>query len=116
MNRCDMLQVQEDRSHSQSLQESFKQLGISFEGWKGITEESPKETSEKKDKCDLVGNSNILKIKVGGKDCEALIDTGSMITTVGEDFYQKELHHIEVKDLAGDCWRLRVLVGKVCHI
>ena len=92
--------MQEDRSHSQSLQESFKQLGISFEGQKGITEESPKETSGKKDKCDLVGNSNILKIKVGGKDCEALIDTGSMITTVGEDFYQKELHHIEVKDLA----------------
>ena len=91
--------MQEDRSHSQSLQESFKQLGISFEGRKGITEESPKETSGK-DKCDLVGNSNVLKIKVGGKDCEALIDTGSMITTAGEDFYQKELHHIEVKDLA----------------
>ena len=91
--------MQEDRSHSQSLQESFKQLGISFEGRKGITEESPKETSGK-DKCDLVGNSNILKIKVGGKDCEALIDTGSMITIVGEDFYQKELNHIEVKDLA----------------
>jgi dUTPase len=29
-----------------------------------------------------------------------LIDTGSMVTTVGEEFYREKLHHLEIKDLS----------------
>ena len=82
------------------MQKSFKLTRISFEGRKEVKpKRSPKKQEDKK-RCDLVGTSNVLKIKVDGNECEGLIDTGSMITTVGEEFYQKKLQHLELRDLA----------------
>ena len=41
-----------------------------------------------------------MKIRIGGKECDGLIDTGSMITTVGEEFYRKELNSLDIKPLS----------------
>ena len=73
----------------------FKLRTISFEGRKEIR--SHQQTSPK---CELVGESNVFKIKIEGKECDGLIDTGSMVTTVGEEFYRQELNNIEMKSLA----------------
>ena len=80
---------------------------ISFEGRKGIkrSEGSPKLEEKKcqgqrEEKCELVGASHVMKIRIGGKECDGLIDTGSMITTVGEEFYRKELNSLEIKPLS----------------
>ena len=41
--------------------------------------------------CRLLGNANEVMIELGGKDCLALIDTGSMISSVSEQFYKAHL-------------------------
>ena len=35
----------------------------------------------------LIGNSNISTVEINGKSASALIDSGSMITTLSEEFY-----------------------------
>ena len=47
--------------------------------------------SQNLQKCQLVGNSNEVDILVNGHKCTALLDTGSMITTVCEEFYERVL-------------------------
>ena len=46
---------------------------------------------EEREVCDLLGASNESTVFIGGVECTALIDTGSMVTTVGEDFYKQHL-------------------------
>ena len=58
--------------------------------------ESPYQVGDKhtdfdNSKCDILGSSNETTISVGGIQCPALIDTGSMISTIGEDFYRGQL-------------------------
>ena len=47
--------------------------------------------SQNSQKYQLVGNSNEVNILVNGHKCTALLDTGSMITTVCEEFYERVL-------------------------
>ena len=49
--------------------------------------------------CEVVGKTNEVQIEVEGVSCMALIDTGSMITTVSEEFYNQHLSAWELKDL-----------------
>ena len=48
-------------------------------------------TSSQSPKCDLLGHANETDVFVGGEKCKALVDTGSMITSVGESFYRDHL-------------------------
>ena len=41
--------------------------------------------------CDLLGHANETDILVGEERCLALVDTGSMITSIGESFYRDHL-------------------------
>ena len=41
--------------------------------------------------CDVVGKANECEVVVGGDRCMSLVDSGSMITSVGEDFYKEHL-------------------------
>ena len=45
----------------------------------------------KPERCKLVGQANEVEIYVNGNKCLALLDTGSMVTTVCEDFYNQTL-------------------------
>ena len=54
---------------------------------------------EKSPKCEVVGESNTTKMKIEDQETEGLIDTGSMVTTVGEEFYREKLHYLEIQDL-----------------
>ena len=49
---------------------------------------SPK---SKEDICELLGAANETTILIEGIESPALVDTGSMITSIGEDFYHKHL-------------------------
>ena len=48
-------------------------------------------TAVKPKVCDLVGGRNEAVILIGGEQCMALVDTGSMITTVGQQFFEDKL-------------------------
>lgn len=91
-----MLPMQEERTHCSLLQEVFKRRVISFVGRKGIRHKNTKKSPE----CQLIGDSNEVDIKIGGKTCKGLIDTGSMITTVGQDFYMEQLQQYPLKKLS----------------
>ena len=41
--------------------------------------------------CDLLGHPNEAEVIVGGVRCTALVDTGSMVTSIGETFYKEHL-------------------------
>ena len=43
--------------------------------------------------CDLLGHANEAQVLVGGEKALALVDTGSMITSIGESFYKEQLQH-----------------------
>ena len=51
---------------------------------------SPASTSDSP-MCNLLGPANETQIIAGEEPCMALVDTGSMITSIGEDFYRKHL-------------------------
>ena len=63
----------------------FKRQVTSGKGQPEVKEISPK---PKKDKCKLVGQANEVEILVNGHCCLALLDTGSMVTTVSKSFYE----------------------------
>ena len=69
----------------------------SFAGQQEVT------TSTSPNVCDLLGHANEADLIVGGRTCRGLIDTGSMITSVGEQFYKDHLQNKyplqEVNDL-----------------
>jgi hypothetical protein len=50
-------------------------------------------------KCDLVGAANEASLLIGGEKCACLIDTGSMVTSVGEQFYNRYLKKFKLQDL-----------------
>ncbi len=53
-----------------------------------------------KQRCQLVGNANEVNVLVNGHRCAALLDTGSMVTTVSHHFYeQKLMNECEMKSL-----------------
>ena len=41
--------------------------------------------------CDMIGGANESEVVIGGEKCLALVDSGSMVTSVGEDFYHRHL-------------------------
>ena len=47
----------------------------------------------------LVGPANEVKVEVEGQYCTALLDTGSMVSTISEEFYRDQLSHIEQRPL-----------------
>ena len=58
------------------------------------------EVTETSPDCNLLGHANEADVIIGGKQCLGLIDTGSMISSVGEDFYRKHLQdQYELHDL-----------------
>ena len=48
---------------------------------------------------ELVGNTTKVTIKVGAQECTALLDTGSTISTVSEQFYNNYLKDCELVTL-----------------
>lgn len=68
----------------QEQEERFKQAVISSVGQAEVTEfTSPN--------CDMLGPANESQVVVGDFRCLALIDTGSMFTSIGEAFHKKHL-------------------------
>jgi hypothetical protein len=53
------------------------------------------ETSE------LVGNANEAAVVAEGIDTSALLDTGSSVSTVSEEFFNSKLRHLELYDIQG---------------
>ncbi|MCU7801000.1 MAG: retroviral-like aspartic protease family protein, partial [gamma proteobacterium symbiont of Lucinoma myriamae] len=47
----------------------------------------------------LVGPSNEIDVQVNGVDCKALLDTGSTVTTISEQFYDNYLSNVTIKPL-----------------
>ncbi len=47
----------------------------------------------------MVGPPNEDIVSVEGIQCCVLLDSGSQVTTLGQDFYQKHLSHIPIQDL-----------------
>ena len=45
----------------------------------------------------LVGDRNVTSIVFGGRSCRALLDTGSQVTTVTEDFVQSSLPDVPIR-------------------
>ena len=75
-------------------EEAVKQALTSFEGQKEVissSSSSPSSESSQSPICGLVGHANEAEIVVGSKQCLALVDTGSMVTSIGEDFYRRYL-------------------------
>lgn len=52
-------------------------------------------------KGELVGTSNEADVTVAGIQTKALLDTGSCVSTISEDFYREHLPHIELQPLDG---------------
>ena len=72
---------------------------ISFTGQNGIHKRRrPKQMMQRVEKCDTIGTSNVMEVNVEGRKCTALIDTGSMITTISEGFLKK-VPDVEIRDL-----------------
>lgn len=68
-----------------SQQESFK-LGVTSHRGRSEVKSTPQSPS-----CSLLGHANETDVQLGDKICKALVDTGSMITSVGESFYKRYL-------------------------
>ena len=49
----------------------------------------------------LIGNSNESLVTIEGINTSALIDTGSCVSTVTKEFYEKHLNHIELQPVQG---------------
>ena len=49
----------------------------------------------------LIGNSNESSVTIEGINTSALIDTGSCVSTVTKEFYEKHLNHIELQPVQG---------------
>ena len=47
----------------------------------------------------LVGPANETYVKVNGKDVLALLDTGSQVSCISQNFYETHLSHLEIKSL-----------------
>ena len=47
----------------------------------------------------MIGEANETSLLIEGIDCNSLIDTGSMISTLAEWFYKKHLHHLGIEDI-----------------
>lgn len=50
-----------------------------------------KQTTKRVERCELIGHSNEVEVLINGRKCMALLDTGSMVTTVSQDFYEQHL-------------------------
>lgn len=69
---------------------TFKLIRTSVQGQSGVLlQQSPITTDN--DSCDLLGKASEKKVLFGGKECLALVDTGSMVTSISEDFYRCNL-------------------------
>ncbi len=52
---------------------------------------SQENSATEKDVCDLLGVANETKVVIQGFECLALLDTGSMISSISEKFYRDHL-------------------------
>ena len=60
------------------------------------------EQQTREDDCDLehlVGKSNEAPIGIEGISTSALLDTGSSVSTVSQDFYQRNLSHLDLHQI-----------------
>ena len=47
----------------------------------------------------LVGSANETKVEINGVKCSALIDSSSMVSTISEEFLQRNLLYLPVNTL-----------------
>lgn len=58
-------------------------------------------TENRLDKKDLVGSSNESEVSICGIKTKALLDTGSCVSTINEEFYNTYLSHLELRPVEG---------------
>ena len=75
------------------MQETFKLRKTSDKGHSGVSccQRPRKEGDKTESHCELLRHPNEATVLLGGQKCSALIDTGSMITSISEDFYREKL-------------------------
>lgn len=49
----------------------------------------------------LIGPTSVVKVKVNGKPCSALLDSGSQVTIIFETWYQKHLTDVPIQPVSG---------------
>ncbi|XP_036433704.1 uncharacterized protein LOC118812695 [Colossoma macropomum] len=49
----------------------------------------------------LIGPSSVVKVKVDGKPCSALMDSGSQVTIIFEDWYRSYLSNVPIQPVSG---------------
>lgn len=49
----------------------------------------------------LVGPSSLVSIKINGQLCNALLDSGSQVTIIFEDWYNKHLNNVPIQPVSG---------------
>lgn len=52
-------------------------------------------------KSNLVGSSNEAVVSIEGQTTKALVDTGSCVSTVSEEFYKRQLPHLKLHPISG---------------
>lgn len=88
--------LQTEGAFVQELQSAFKRKLIPFGGQKGVSNRKHNHSPT----CDLVGGSCQIGITIEGKTCTALLDCGSMVTTIGKPFFDRELSHLTLQPLS----------------
>ncbi len=49
----------------------------------------------------LIGHANEVPVNINSKQCTALVDTGSQVTTVSSSFYDMHFHHLPLQSCQG---------------
>ena len=89
-----MLEFWHDRSPSGQLP-CVKLLGTTVEGRTvGVMQLSPNTDSEQLDTGLMVGEANESEVLLENIECQALLDTGSTVSTVSEQFYKDHCSHL----------------------
>ena len=94
---------------------AFKQVNASFEGQ---TRSMCDKTSPNKDllRAKLIGDANEGVIYVSEEEVIALIDTGAMVSTISEGFYESMESQSDLKDLSALRLDLKAANGEKYHI
>jgi transposase InsO family protein len=78
----------------QVIQQAFKLPVTSLAGHIEVSRNGKSPT------CQLVGDSNEAVVLIGGRECLALIDTGSQVSNLSESYYRKHLPEFQLYSLS----------------